>query len=134
MQLRRDYVSFKEAGGEIVAVGQGTPQYLDQFARQFAIPFPCLCDVSLKSYEAYGLKKGTFNEIMGPRVLLKGIRSMIFKGVKMGKVVGDPKQMSGAFVIDTRGNLCFSHIGKTSDDIPQNEALLTEIKKLTQTK
>lgn len=131
MQLRRDYVSFKEAGGEIVAVGQGTPQYLDQFARQFAVPFPCLCDVSLNSYQAYGLGKGTLNEVMGPRVLFKGISSLLFKGASLGKVVGDPKQMSGSFVIDREGAVRFSHRSKTSDDITPSEALLSEIQKLT---
>ena len=50
-------------------------------------------------YERYHLGRGRLGQLLGPRVLWRALRSF-FRGHGVGKPVGDPRRMPGAFLID----------------------------------
>lgn len=56
-------------------------------------------DPSCDLYHQFGLQKGTFSQLMGPRVLLKGIYLGMFKGNGIGALQGDSFQMPGIFLL-----------------------------------
>jgi len=55
-------------------------------------------DSSKKFYSAFGLKQGGLQEMLGPRVFARGLRSTI-KGNFIGRPIGDPWLMPGVFLI-----------------------------------
>ena len=56
-QLKRAHARIKDAGGEILEVTGSAPARAQLYARQFALPFPYLCDPDRRVHEAWGLVK-----------------------------------------------------------------------------
>lgn len=50
-------------------------------------------------YRAFGLGRGTFVQLFGPKVLWRALTVTIFKGITPGEVTGDPMRMPGLFLI-----------------------------------
>ncbi|WP_193214164.1 hypothetical protein [Luteolibacter marinus] len=57
-----------------------------------------IADPMCELYRAFGLGKGGFLELFGPRVWLRGAIS-VFKGCGVGHLAGDGLQMPGAFLV-----------------------------------
>lgn len=57
-----------------------------------------IADPMCELYRAFGLGKGGFLELFGPRVWLRGAVS-VFKGCGVGHLAGDGLQMPGAFLL-----------------------------------
>lgn len=57
-----------------------------------------VADPVCELYRAFGLGKGGFLELFGPRVWLRGAIS-VFKGCGVGHLAGDGLQMPGAFLV-----------------------------------
>jgi thioredoxin-related protein len=75
-----------------------------------------LSDPERKLYRAFGLKRGTFQQLFGKEVFLKGIRAILKYGV--GDLEGDGFQMPGAFLIEN-GVIVETFIHRyASDQIP----------------
>lgn len=74
-------------------------------------------DPSKQFYTAFGLGRGSFRQVFGPDVLACGLRAAT-KGHVPGKVVGDPWQMPGLFLVqgpDVLWSHDFAHIGDHPD-------------------
>ncbi len=68
-------------------------------------------------YRAFGLVRGGLSEVFGPRVMACSLRAAS-KGHIVGKVVGDPWQMPGLFLVqgaDVLWTHDFAHIGDHPD-------------------
>jgi len=77
-------------------------------------------------YRAFGLKRGNFIQLFGPKNWVRGISAM-FSGNFQGKVDGDGFQMPGIFII-YRGEVIKSFIHKSASDRPDyNELMSCEI-------
>ncbi len=51
-------------------------------------------------YRAFGLRRGTFRQLFGPKVWFRGLMAGAVAGHGMGRPDGDIRQMPGAFVIN----------------------------------
>lgn len=74
-------------------------------------------DPSKLFYKAFSLGRGSFRQVFGPEVLACGLRAAS-KGHIVGKVVGDPWQMPGLFLVQGPNVLWshdFAHIGDHPD-------------------
>lgn len=128
--LRQDYPQITAAGAEVICVGMGKPYVGKAFKILMSLPFPLLvCGEDLSIYRAYGLQRGKLFQLIGPGVIFRGIRAAL-NGNRQGKLEGDGFQLPGAFVIDTKGLIRFSHVNKDAADHVSNTAIVRALSEL----
>lgn len=74
-------------------------------------------DPSKRFYTAFGLERGNIGQMFGPGAIACGLRAAS-KGYGVGRIVGDPWQMPGTFLVQGSKVLWsydFSHIGDHPD-------------------
>ena len=74
-QLKRAYSRVKEAGGEILQVTASTPARAQFYARQFALPFPYLCDPDRRAHAAWGLAKRAHGPAYYAKTFVQAMRT-----------------------------------------------------------
>ena len=125
MQLHRDREEFEQAGVELVVIGQGEPEQAASFRRTQRIEeLPVLADRTRESYRAAGTKVATFSELLGPRVIARGVRATVATRRHQGKVVGHPAQLGGVMIVKPSGEIAYSRLSSDASDYPDNEEVL----------
>ncbi len=122
-QLRSDYARFIKANAEVVCVAMGPYQAGKAFSILFDLPFPVLvCGDDSSIYGRYGLEKGTFANLFNWNVMVKS-----FSALRNGFAapVGDPKQLPGAFIVDTHGTVLFARRATDQADNVSTDLLLS---------
>ena len=114
MDRARD--QFEAAGVNLVLIGQLTPRHAAHFRRRQEIELPLLADKDRVSYKAAGAKLATFNELLGPKVVAKGLLTARQTGQRQGKTLGHPAQLGGAMVIAPGGDVAWSHMAQDAGD------------------
>lgn len=116
MQLHRARSEIEASGAELVLIGQATPRHAAHFRRRQEIDFPVLADDDRRSYKAAGAKIATANELVGPKVLARGVMTSLRTGQVQGRTVGHPAQLGGAMVITPDGAIAWSHMSEDASD------------------
>ena len=80
-----------------------------------------IADPRCELYRAFGLGKGGFLELFGPRVWWRGALA-VFKGCGVGHLAGDGLQMPGAFLFQ-HGRVLSAQRAATAADLPDLPAL-----------
>jgi hypothetical protein len=80
-----------------------------------------IADPKCELYRAFGLGKGSFLELFGPKVWMLGLVSLL-KGCGAGRLAGDGRQMPGAFVFEN-GAITASQRAASAADLPDLPAL-----------
>ena len=80
-----------------------------------------ISDPYCELYRAFGLGKGGFWELLGPRVWVKGFFAF-FSGCGAGPLAGDGLQMPGAFLFRD-GKVISSQPARTAADLPDVQGL-----------
>jgi prostamide/prostaglandin F2alpha synthase len=128
VQLHRDRHRFRDAGVELVVIGQGTPEQAQEFRRSQGVEeLELLVDKQRKSYKAAGTKIGTVGELLGPRVVLKGIRRAAASRVHQGRTVGHPAQLGGVLLVMPDGSIPYAHLAEDAGDNPPNDEVLAAV-------
>ena len=124
MQLHRARDRFEDAGVNLMLIGQLTPRHAEHFRRKTKIELPVLADEDRASYRAAGAKKASVGELVGPRVLAKGVRTALTTGQVQGRTIGDNAQLGGALLVKPDGSVAWSHMSEDAgDDAPVEELL-----------
>jgi hypothetical protein len=76
-----------------------------------------IADPDRALYRAFGLGRGGFFELFGPRVLWFGLLALI-KGCGIGHLAGDGRQMPGAFLFQD-GRVIAAQRARTAADMPE---------------
>jgi peroxiredoxin len=126
-QLERASATFAAAGVRAVAVGMASGAESARFCAARARSITCLGDPSKAAYSAYGLRRGSLNEVMGPQAIAAGMRATL-GGHMQGARSGDPMMMPGTFAIDRGGVLRAVHYARHSGDQPDLEAMLAALR------
>jgi prostamide/prostaglandin F2alpha synthase len=128
VQLHRDRDRFRDAGVELVVIGQGRPEQADAFRRSQGVEgLELLVDPTREAYKAAGTKIATLNELLGPRVVLKGIRRSAASRVHQGRTVGHPAQLGGVLLVMPDGSVPYAHLAEDAGDNPPNHELLSAV-------
>lgn len=125
--MRRERHRFAESGVQVVLVGMGTPTESNAFAAKYDVPFPIVSDPGKKMYRTFELKRMAPWGFLAPEVVLKGV-SAITRGHHMGLPQGDVRQLPGVFVINTAGEIVFSHYAADAADHPAVAVILDVVK------
>jgi peroxiredoxin len=131
VQLHRDRHRFDAADVTLAVIGQGTLDQAAQFRRAQGVELPLLVDPDRISYEAAGAKVAVLSELVGPKVVARGIQrtvaSRIRQGsivVHQGRIVDHPAQLGGVLVIAPDGSVRYAHMSEdASDNAPIGEIL-----------
>jgi peroxiredoxin len=132
VQVRGDRSKFARAGARVVLVGLGSHERAKWFCDDREIPFVCAADPDVSAHRAYGLKRGSLRQVMGPQVYFRWSKArllsdMPFPSAKLGE---DVMQMPGTFVIDTGGIVRFAYRNRDVTDNPSNEVVLGALREL----
>lgn len=110
-----------EAGNQqqltVAVVTMGTPAETSAFCAGAHLPFTCLSDPSRASYRAFGLRRGSLNDLIGPAAMLAGLRAAA-KGHFIGRPVNDVYQLGGIFLIGRDGCIRYARYPRHSGDNP----------------
>lgn len=119
----------EQAGLSLVVITQGTPETTKEFAREYAPNLFLVCDPERKAYEAFGLERGNlFQTFINPKVW-----SAVSKSRKKGYKVETPPdgqdsmQMSGTFIISTKGRVELPYYYDHIADHPPLDLLLSGV-------
>jgi peroxiredoxin len=122
-QLRRNKKGFEKAGAQVVLVGMGTASESAEFAAKFKVSFPIVADPEKKLYRQFELKQMSALGFFSPSVAIKGV-SAIVGGHGIGMPQGDVRQLPGVFVINTAGQIVFSHYSRNPADHPDATTII----------
>ncbi len=115
---------FEAAGAAVVLIGLGRPEHAEAFCERHRAPFLCLTSPDRSAHEAFGLRRGTLNDVAGPAIWLPWLRNEL-TGKRQGRFgQGDPAQLAGTFVVGTDGVIRFAHRSRRSSELASNQEVL----------
>ena len=120
------YDEFRARGAEVVAIGMGRVDMAKHFAETRDIPFRLLVDHDQMSYRALGLVSGSWLDVAGPKVWMRGIKGFA-KGHAAGIARQDPKQFGGVMVVAPGGDVRYLHRASSSADNPPIDDVLQAV-------
>jgi peroxiredoxin len=130
VQLHRARQSLEREGVEVVLIGQASPRHAAHFRRRLGLEWPVLADEHRDTYRAAGAKVATFNELLGPAVIARGIRASRRSGVHQGRTIGHPAQLGGAMLVRTDGSVAWSHMSEDASDNASPDEILDAIRSI----
>lgn len=114
----RDYIPrIHEAGGELITLGNGTPEQAKWFVEDYQVESPVLTDPNLASHAIVGAKRMGFPD---PRTMMAGV-SAFAKGFRQTGVKGSATQLGGVFVITADGRMPYRYLSRFAGDHPDPE-------------
>ncbi len=99
-----------------------TPAQAEEFREKIGSPHVFVCDPDQILFRAFGLGRGTLGQMFNPRVFARGFGAML-QGHGVGKPVGDPMQMPGAFRIEPNGEITWAYRSVDAADNPKDSVL-----------
>ena len=128
MQLHRARKDFEAAGAGLVLIGQATPRQAAHFRRRMEIELPVLADDRRVTYKAIGAKQASLGELLGPRIVAKGLLTSARTGVVQGRTVGSPTQLGGVLVILPGDEVAWSHLSADASDNASPKEILEHVR------
>lgn len=115
-----------ERGVEIAVVTMSAPEGNEQLAERYGLgDIAWISDPQRRLYRALDLRRGSFVQLFGPVVWLRGLAAAI-RGHTPGPLEGDGFQMPGAFVLHREKVVrAFRH--STAADRPDYDAVTCEL-------
>ena len=114
-----------DAGGELVIVGNGSAEQASDFVSDHAITTPVFTDPSLAVYRAAGARRGGG----GWRLLRHAARAMR-RGFFQWRVLGDPAQHGGVFVIASGGAVAYRYVSELAGDHPDPDEIIAALERV----
>ena len=130
--MNRDRKRFAEAGVRLCLIGQGTPEDGAGFREDFGLELDLFVDEQRLAYAAAGMKVGNLGELLGPKVVARGIGRALRSRIVQGKVVGHPSQLGGLLLVTPAGAVPWSYHSSDASDIPSNDDVIEAIEAATQ--
>lgn len=137
-RLRDELGDYRQAGAEVVLVGQGEPERAAAYREEHSLEVDILCDPSYDTYRAYGLLHLEVSQVLfdAPEEFWTHdephaeqlIRARRDSGRPM---VDDPWRQPGEFVIDTDGRIRLAYRYQYCEDYPDPRVLTTAIRLAT---
>ena len=121
--LAKQRPALDHAGTRLVLVHMSDYESFRSFAAGYDLgDVAQVSDPERTLYRALGLRRGTFAQLLGWRVLARGFQAGILAKHGLGPIVGDSTQMPGVFLI-REGRILAAHRHKNSADRPDYAAV-----------
>lgn len=120
--MRDHREEIRQAGAELVFVGNGAPLFANGFAEDLGLEERILLDPGLVAYRAAGLRRGRA-ELFSPRMIGNAVRAWK-AGFRQTGVEGDAFQLGGVLVVRAGGDLVYRYASREAGDHPPIEEVL----------
>ena len=91
---------FESEGVQLVLVHMSDKATAAEHFKKYKLnKFLAISDPELQFYEKFGLGKGSFNQLFGLRVWMRGFDAGVLHGHGIGRMMGDGFQMPGMFLL-----------------------------------
>jgi peroxiredoxin len=134
-RLRSELGDYREAGANVVVIGQAEPERSAVWAEQNGIDCPVLSDPDYRAYRAYGLREGKVSQILfdAPEEFWSHSREVgeqfAHDRREQGRtLVDNPWLLPGEFVIDREGVMGLAYRYQYCEDFPNPLVLTTAIR------
>ena len=110
-------------GVGVVLVGSGPPAALVAFGRDMALArrgVRVVTDPSLTAFRAAELRRPRFH---GLRAAVEALRELA-AAYAPGRVIGDARQLGGAFLVDESGRVIYHHRGRSPGDLADSSDIV----------
>jgi AhpC/TSA antioxidant enzyme len=104
------------AGGELLILGNGTPEQAAWFVEDYKVETPVVTDPQLRSHAIVGARRAN---LFDPRPAIAGLRAMRH-GFRQTKTMGSAGQLGGVFVIEG-GRMPYRYLSAFAGDHPEPE-------------
>jgi hypothetical protein len=119
--------AIRQAGGDLVIVGSGSPAAAGAFARETGLEdVRIFTDEKRLSFERAGFRRGLWT-LISPGAIRNYFRAF-FSGHRGGRKEGDALQQGGALVIAPDGTLRYRYASRASGDHPAVRDLLAALR------
>jgi peroxiredoxin len=126
--LDRARDEIEATGASLTLIGQLTPRHAAHFRRRQGIEMPVLADNDRASYKVAGAKMGSIGELIGPKVVAKGLRTTMQTGRFQTRTLGHPAQLGGTMLITPGGEVVWSHMSEDAGDNASPEEIREAIR------
>ena len=109
-----------------VFIHRATVETADSFFESRFKSARAISDTDGILFDAFGLRRGTLVELVGPRAIWRAICSM-FKGHFVGKPTGNETQMPGAFLVHQR-EILWEHRARHAGHQPDLDTAIRTLK------
>lgn len=121
--LQRQRADIERAGVRIVLVHMSSEASASTFFGRYGVSdVSRVQDLDRRLYRAFELRRGSFGQLFGPRVILRGFMAGVISGHGIGMLDGDGFQMPGAFLVRD-GRVLAGRPHKTAADRPDYSQL-----------
>lgn len=120
--MRHKEAKIQEAGGRLVVIGNGTPNFMAGFRERVGFAGELYTDPDREAYRALGLRRdlrATLN-LSTIRRAYKSFR----QGNRQVGTQGDPWQQGGVFVVKSDSEIAFAYASEFAGDHPPIENVL----------
>ena len=128
--MYRERSKFESEGARLVVVGNGQPWFIEGFREKTQYKGELYTDPSLESFKAMRLRKD-LRSTLGLGVVRNAVKAYR-EGYRQTRVLGNPWQQGGVFVIDSDGNICYSYASERAGDHPPTHEILRALKSMAQ--
>ena len=115
-------------GGQLLAVGMGTPAKAADTAAIEKIPFPLLVDPGQELYRALGARRKPGFSLLDPTILWRAVQA-IRRGYRQHGIQGDPKQLGTTAIIDRTGDVVAQYSARHVADHASVAWVLDQVRK-----
>jgi hypothetical protein len=124
--LRGILPAVREAGAELVIVGNGTPEMARAFNEDLGFDSPLYTDPTRRTYELAGFKRGVL-ATFSPKGVAHAARAWR-KGFRQTATRGDALQQGGLLVVERGGRILYAHRDSEAGDLASNEEVLAALR------
>ncbi len=136
-RLRNELSQYREAGANVVVIGQGDPIRAAAYRNEHELDVPILVDRHLDAYREYGLREGSVAQILfdAPESFWAHDREtgedFIASRRESGRpLVDNPWLLPGEFVVDAAGRIVHAHRYQHCEDHPEPLVHVAAIKQV----
>lgn len=116
--------NIEQGGTRIVFVHMTKPHIAKDYFKRYNIRDAVhISDPNCQYYKAFGLTKGTFNQLFGLQSWLRGFDAGVIRQHWVGKQLGDGFQMPGIFMLQ-EGEIRERFVHKLASDRPDYEKMV----------
>ena len=114
--MRGEKEGIEKAGGQLVFIGNGSPQQARHFREEYVPGFAVYTDPSLQTYDAVGAQRGLWATFR-PEMWGQSIRTFR-KGIRQSGLQGHALQQGAVLVVLPGGEIPYRHINRYPGDHP----------------
>lgn len=116
--------AIERSGVRIMLAHMGTPREGEKMAKRYGLEdVTRIADPNRLLYRALGLGRGSFDQVVGPRIWWRGFQAIVAEGHGLGKLRNDSFQLGGVFVLE-HGRVVSEFRCRTSADRPDLESMI----------